>query len=185
MPDNDIVATGFDDADLGVPSRLPPRQLTVRAPLVTDAAGAGMTHHAIMTRLYRDHDADFPASEEELVDIWHSKISDPRHHKIAVATLARRVVGMALVEPTGADDRGFGKPAREREIVFLAMLEEFYDQGVLQRMLDFVLPDATPAQIWVLRNDQRMRRFLRVNGFTLDGLSAVDSINVEYSRLVR
>lgn len=164
---------------------IPPRLLTVRAPLLTDAVGAGMAHHAIMSDIYAKADATFPASEEDLVNIWHEKIKDLRGRKIAVATSARRVVGMALVEPTGPDDRGFGKPARENEIVFLAMLEEFYDQSVLQRLFDFVLPDATPAQMWVQRNDQRMRRFLRVNGFTLDGLSAVDDIGIEYSRLVR
>lgn len=162
--------------------------IVVRAPMITDAVGAGMAHHLILEEMYASfpQEARLPVfSEEEMVAYWHDKITHLRGRKIALACSARRVVGMALLEPSPEDDRGLGTPARANELVCLHMLDEFYSQHVLQRMFDFVLPSAAPAQVWVWREDQRLRRFLRINGFVLDGLSIAESNGMEFSRLTR
>ncbi|MDO5746398.1 MAG: hypothetical protein Q4P66_01885 [Actinomycetaceae bacterium] len=160
--------------------------LIVRAPTITDAVGAGMAHHAILQELYGGLDKDIAvSSEEELVEYWHDKITHLRGRKIALACSSRRVVGIALLESSPEDDHGLGTPARVNELVCLHMLSDFYSQPVLQRMFDFVLPAAAPAQIWVWREDQRLRRFLRINGFILDGLSIAEDNGLEFSRLTR
>uniref|UniRef100_UPI0025906AF4 hypothetical protein n=1 Tax=uncultured Varibaculum sp. TaxID=413896 RepID=UPI0025906AF4 len=60
------------------------------------------------------------------------------------------------------------------DIAFFGIIREVYSPDIAQRLLDYVLDADTPAQAWVLRSDQVKRRFLRVNGFTMDGLSIVD-----------
>lgn len=162
----------------------------VRAPLMTDAVGAGIAHHHILIQGYMDVDngnvdtSAFP-SEEELVDMWHQKMSHPKGKKIAVALHSRRVIGMALLENSPCNDHGLGAPARPQTISFLATLKEYAHSTVLQRLFDFILPDALPAQAWVLRKDQYKRRFFRMNGFTLDGVSTFDDYHREISRLTR
>lgn len=93
---------------------------------------------------------------------------------------------MGLVKNTSRADRGMGPAGRDLELAFFGMTQAHYDQAALQRLFDFVLGPTTPAQIWVYRSNQRLRRFLRVNGFTLDGLSALDpDTSVLMSRMTR
>ena len=93
---------------------------------------------------------------------------------------------MAYVRKSSLNDHNLGPAPRDLDIAFFGVIEQFYSPQVAQRLLDYVLDHDTPAQIWVLRSDQLKRRFLRINGFTMDGLSLIDEESGQFiSRMTR
>ncbi|MBD3689972.1 hypothetical protein H8R18_02410 [Nanchangia anserum] len=164
--------------------------IIVRRPALTDAAGAGMAaaliarHHLgdrVDDAYWRDH------GEEAEVQRWHDIFLSPLHGtRIALALTHRRVVGICAMAPVGRNDRSGELAARERELFYFGVLPDFATDDLYQRLLDFVVADRGPVQAWVWRDDRTIRRFLRLNGFTLDGMSLSDpETGLEYSRLVR
>ena len=149
----------------------------VRTPTLVDAAGAAMAHHRILTETLGDQVPNNfwdKHSEEALLSYWHQQILQTKGRRIAFASRGRQVVGMAYVTPSPADDHQLGPAPRALDIAFLGIIHQYYSPDIAQRLLDYVLDSDAPAQAWVLRSDQVKRRFLRVNGFTMDGLSLVD-----------
>lgn len=152
--------------------------LTVRVPTLVDAARAGIAHQQILREVLANQ--TLPEhfwethSEEQLMQFWRCQILESKGARIAVLCRGRQIVGMVLIRESQANDHGMGNPARDLELRFLGIIEEFFSESDLQRLFDFVLHPATPAQTWVYRSNQRLRRFLRVNGFTLDGLSVIE-----------
>ena len=161
----------------------------VRTPTLVDAAGAAMAHHRILSETIGDQvPEDFweKHSEEALLSYWHQQILQTKGRKIAFASRGRQVVGMAYVTPSPPNDHQLGPAPRALDIAFFGIIRQFYSPDLAQRLLDYVLDPDTPAQAWVLRSDQVKRRFLRVNGFTLDGLSLIDEDSGEtISRMTR
>lgn len=149
----------------------------VRTPTLVDAAGAGMAHRQILIETMGNQAPETfwkKYSEEALLSYWHQQILQTKGRRIAFASRGRQVVGMAYVTPSPANDHQLGPAPRNLDIAFLGIMRQFYSPDIAQRLLDYVLDPATPAQAWVLRSDQVKRRFLRVNGFMLDGLSLID-----------
>ena len=161
----------------------------VRTPTLVDAAGAAMAHRQILTETL---DAKAPDSfwdkhtEEKLLAYWHEQVLQTKGRRIAFASRGRQVVGMAYVRPAPQNDHQLGRAPRNLDIAFFGILRQAYSTDIAQRLLDYVLDADTPAQAWVLRSDQEKRRFLRVNGFTMDGLSVVDEDSEQMiSRMTR
>lgn len=161
----------------------------VRTPTLVDAAGAAMAHRRILTETISSQVPQSyweKHSEEALLEYWHQQILQTKGRKIAFASRGRQVVGMAYVTASPDNDHQVGPAPRALDIAFFGIIREFYSQDLAQRLLDYVLDADTPAQAWVLRSDQVKRRFLRVNGFTLDGLSLIDEESGEtISRMTR
>lgn len=162
----------------------------VRAPALTDAVGAGMAC-ALATR-QRLADRVAPEywqghTEETWVQYWHDLfLTRVDGRRVALAVAQRRIVGVCGVRPTGKHDRSGQVAARPVEVFAFEVLPEFADPDLYQRLFDFVIPDLRPAQAWVWRDNQELRRFFRMNGFTLDGLRHTDpDSGLEYARLVR
>lgn len=162
----------------------------VRQPQVTDAAGTGMAY-ALLEHERHDGRVDErywqTHTEEGAVEYWHKVFRQRvQGRRIAVAVTHRRVVGVCGLELAGRTDR-FGSPtARQHELFAMWALSEYATHDVYQRMFDFVVPHLAPCQCWVWREDQALRRFLRMNGFTLDGMTHEDPTSgIVYSRLVR
>ncbi len=91
------------------------------------------------------------------------------------AVLAERVgqvVGIAFA----AGGRAIGEwPAvRDHELWLLYVLAAHHGTGVGQALLDAVVPPGSPAQLWVLEDNPRARRFYERNGFLPDGARHVD-----------
>lgn len=161
----------------------------VRTPTLVDAAGAAMAHRQILTETL---DTKAPDSfwdkhtEEKLLAYWHEQVLQTKGRRIAFASRGRQVVGMAYVRPAPQNDHQLGRAPRNLDIAFFGILRQAYSTDIAQRLLDYVLDADTPAQAWVLRSDQEKRRFLRVNGFTMDGLSVVDEDSEQViSRMTR
>ena len=149
----------------------------VRTPTLVDAAGAAMAHHRILTETIGSQAPETfweKHTEEALLSYWHQQILQTKGRRIAFALRGRQVVGMAYVTPSPQDDHQLGPAPRNLDIAFFGIIRGAYSPDIAQRLLDFVLDAGTPAQTWVLRSDQVKRRFLRVNGFTMDGLSIVE-----------
>ena len=161
----------------------------VRTPTLVDAAGAAMAHRRILTETISTQVPQSyweKHSEEALLGYWHQQILQTKGRKIAFASRGRQVVGMAYVTASPDNDHQLGPAPSALDIAFFGIIREFYSQDLAQRLLDYVLDPDTPAQAWVLRSDQVKRRFLRVNGFTLDGLSLIDEESGEtISRMTR
>ncbi|WP_122821089.1 hypothetical protein [Varibaculum vaginae] len=161
----------------------------VRTPTLVDAAGAAMAHHRILIETIGSQAPDSfwqHHSEEALLSYWHQQILQTKGRRIAFASRGRQVVGMAYVTASPENDHQLGPAPRALDIAFFGIIRQFYSPDLAQRLLDYVLDADTPAQAWVLRSDQVKRRFLRVNGFTLDGLSLIDEESGEtISRMTR
>lgn len=161
----------------------------VRTPTLVDAAGAAMAHRQILTETLGTKAPDsFWAkhTEEKLLAYWHEQVLQTKGRRIAFASRGRQVVGMAYVRPAPQNDHQLGPAPRNLDIAFFGILRQAYSTDIAQRLLDYVLDADTPAQAWVLRSDQEKRRFLRVNGFTMDGLSVVDEDSEQMiSRMTR
>lgn len=146
----------------------------LRVPTLTDAVGAGLAHYAFLRSQYPQAQPDYwqTCTEESLVEFWHDAISHQElGTRMAIATKARRVVGVALLRPADSNDRGTGRPARNSALEVLGVIPEYQGGDIEQRLLDFVLPFAQPAQTWVDHDDRERREFFRRNGFTMDGLT--------------
>lgn len=161
----------------------------VRTPTLVDAAGAAMAHRQILTETLGTKALDSfwdTHTEEHLLAYWHQQILQTKGRRIAFASRGRQVVGMAYVTPSPQSDHQLGRAPRNLDIAFFGIIRSAYSADIAQRLLDFVLDADTPAQAWVLRSDQEKRRFLRVNGFTMDGLSIVDDDSGQvFSRMTR
>lgn len=161
----------------------------VRTPTLVDAAGAAMAHYQILTETIGHAALESfweKYTEEALVSYWHEQILQTKGRAIAFASRGRQVVGMAYVRKSSLNDHNLGPAPRDLDIAFFGVIEQFYSPQVAQRLLDYVLDHDTPAQIWVLRSDQLKRRFLRINGFTMDGLSLIDEESGQFiSRMTR
>lgn len=162
----------------------------VRAPSLTDAAGAGMASALIDRQRLTERvpDAYWQAhTEESAVAYWHDIFATRvQGRRIALGVTHRRVVGLCALAPTGRNDRSGQLAARPEEIFYFAALDDYAGPDLYQRLFDFCVPDLRPLQAWVWREDQAVRRFLRMNGFTLDGMSVRDANSgLDYSRMVR
>ena len=161
----------------------------VRTPTLVDAAGAAMAHRQILTETLDPKAPDSfwdKHTEEKLLAYWHEQVLQTKGRRIAFASRGRQVVGMAYVRPAPQNDHQLGRAPRNLDIAFFGILRQAYSTDIAQRLLDYVLDADTPAQAWVLRSDQEKRRFLRVNGFTMDGLSVVDEDSEQMiSRMTR
>lgn len=163
--------------------------ILLRVPTLTDAVGCGLAHWAYLHSEYPNAPTSYweVCTEESLVEFWHDAITHQElGTRLAIATKARRVVGVALLRPSQENDRGTGRPARNSTLEVLGVIPEYQGADVEQRLLDFVLPMAQPAQIWIRHEDEETRAFYRRNGFTMDGLTVVDSgTGATLTRLVK
>ncbi|WP_245807218.1 GNAT family N-acetyltransferase [Krasilnikoviella flava] len=89
-----------------------------------------------------------------------------------VAESGGQVVGVAF----GSVGRKIGthEPVRDRELWLLYVLEAHHGTGTGQALLDTALPPESPAQLWVVEENPRARRFYERNGFVPDGARFVD-----------
>lgn len=103
---------------------------------------------------------------------------------VTVAESGGRIIGIALTNP--ARELGGHHPVRALELSCLYVISAHHGSGAGQALLDAVLPDASPAQLWVAEHNPRARRFYARNGFTPDGARFTDeNLALEEIRLVR
>lgn len=135
-----------------------------------DAEAAGAMHFASFVETYSDlADAAFweRATSERSIENWRRMLAAD-----VPATLAEvdgAVVGLAIVAPAVA--RGETAPVREQELTNLYVLAAHQGAGIGRALLEAVLPQGAPAQLWVARGNPRAARFYEREGFSADGAS--------------
>jgi ribosomal protein S18 acetylase RimI-like enzyme len=84
-------------------------------------------------------------------------------------------VGFATSGKASGPDAEHGfPPARPLKLFTIYLLASAHGSGLGQQMLDAVLGDS-PAQLWVLRGNERAISFYRRNGFIADGAEFADA----------
>ncbi|MFB9745275.1 GNAT family N-acetyltransferase [Pseudonocardia sulfidoxydans] len=98
--------------------------------------------------------------------------SDPPPGRLVVATVDGEVVGFACAGDAHAAEQGF-PAARPLHLYAIYVLAAHLGSGLGQALLDEVL-DGAPAQLWVLRGNDRAIAFYTRNGFAADGVEFTD-----------
>ena len=78
------------------------------------------------------------------------------------------VLGFAAAGPARQNPTS-GPPVRERELWSIYVRASEYGSGLADRLLDAVLPQLAPAELWVFEANDRARRFYERHGFSRDG----------------
>lgn len=107
--------------------------------------------------------------------MWESILSlEPLPGAIAVAERGDRVVGFAFAGSADHPDATKGlMPARGLHLYSIYILTNEQGTGVGRPLLEAVLDDH-PAQLWVLKGNDRARAFYEHHGFQEDGAEFVD-----------
>lgn len=139
-----------------------------------DAAGIAAVQHTSWRETYEGVvPAEFWAANplSSLVARWQGWLDAGATAPVAV--VAGAVVGFAFVG--ASQERGDVAPVRERQLFTLYVLASWHGSGIGQQLLDAVLPDAAPAELWVAADNPRARRFYERNGFAPDGATIADA----------
>jgi ribosomal protein S18 acetylase RimI-like enzyme len=130
-------------------------------------------------------------SEEAYVrrsEFWGRYLAmDPRPGRMVVAERDGVVVGFANSGNAREPDAEHGfVPARQLHLFSIYLLASAHGSKLGQMMLDAVLEE-NPAQLWVLRGNDRAIAFYARNGFVADGIEFIDSgdANLVELRMIR
>lgn len=158
-----------------------PAATIVRPGEPADAAGIARVHVDSWRETYAGVVDDRFFSEDAFarrLDMWARYLAmDPRPGRLAVAVRQGRVVGFANAGDAVGPDAEHGVPvARPLHLFSLYLLADAHGTGVGRALLGAVIGDE-PAQLWVLRGNDRAIAFYRRNGFAFDGAAASDASN--------
>lgn len=108
--------------------------------------------------------------------MWTSILAlDPAAGVVAVAIRDGEVVGFAFAGPATHPDATKGlMPAREWHLYSIYLLSDLHGTGLGRALLEMVVEDR-PAQLWVVKENERARAFYERRGFQLDGSEFVDA----------
>ncbi len=151
----------------------------VRDALASDADDIARVHVDAWRETYSGVFAEHHFSEDALIrrkQFWSEHLAlTPRPRRMVVARRGGVTVGFATSgEASGPDaEHGF-PPARPLQLFTIYLLASAHGSGLGQKMLDAVLGES-PAQLWVLRGNERAISFYRRNGFIADGAEFADA----------
>ncbi len=150
----------------------------VRGAVAADAEDVARVHVEAWRETYSGILADHHFSDEALSrrkQFWTRYLSlEPRPGRMVVAERGGVRVGFANAgEARGPDaEHGF-PPARSLHLFSIYLLAAAHGSGLGQSMLEAVLQN-DPAQLWVLRGNDRAIAFYERNGFAVDGVEFID-----------
>jgi len=152
-------------------------ELGVREAVASDADGVARVHVEAWRETYVGVLADHHFSETAFGrrrQFWTEYLLDrPRLGRMVVAECGGAVVGFANSgEARGPNaEHGFA-PVHPVHLFSIYLLASAHGSGLGQSMLNAVLGDE-PAQLWVLRGNERAIAFYARNGFVADGTKFV------------
>ena len=153
-------------------------RVSVREAEASDAEGIARVHVDAWRETYSGVLAGHHFSEEAFSrrkQFWTGYLSRaPGPGRTVVAERGGSPVGFANSgEARGPDaEHGF-PPVRSLHLFSIYLLAAAHGSGLGQSMLDAVLRD-DPAQLWVLRGNDRAIAFYERNGFVADGIEFVE-----------
>lgn len=147
--------------------------MIIREATADDVTGIARVHIDSSREAYAGLLDDWWFSDEAYarrLDFWTGFVAeDPRPGRLAVAVDGEVIVGFANAGPaTGPDAERGSPPARPLHLFTIYLMASAHGTSLGQGLLDAVIGDE-PAQLWVVRGNDRAIRFYRRNRFDFDG----------------
>jgi ribosomal protein S18 acetylase RimI-like enzyme len=153
-------------------------EVRIRDAKATDAGAIAEIHVAAWRAAYRGVMPDdylAALSVEKRTAMWQTTIAKAGPAKLAVAELDGRLAGFCLFGPTRDD-----APSDIAEIYAVNVHPEFWRQGAGQSLCEHAVREAAAREhsavtLWVLKENDRARRFYERLGFAFDGTEKTDT----------
>ncbi|NNC11453.1 GNAT family N-acetyltransferase [Planctomonas sp. JC2975] len=150
----------------------------IRDAVPADAEAIARVHVDTWRETYSGVLAERYFSEEAYQDrplMWTGYLSlRPRPGRLSVAVHDGRIVGFANAADSALPAASHGiPPARPLHLFAIYVRAAVYGTGTGRALLDAVIGD-DPAQLWVLRGNERAIAFYERNGFAFDGVEYRD-----------
>lgn len=144
----------------------------LRQPSPADAERLGLMHYTS----WRDAYASFlppeffgEATERRWISSWITTLQTPRPGSTTWMGLRDdEILGFATVGPARENPTA-GAPVRDRELWSIYVRASEYGSGLADQLLEAVLPERAPAELWVFEANDRARRFYSRHDFKPDG----------------
>lgn len=144
----------------------------LRQPSPADGERIGRMHYAS----WHDAYASFlppgfwgEATERRWVSSWADRMRSPDPDTLTwVAVRDGEVLGFATAGPARQNPTA-GAPVRDRELWSIYVRASEYGSGLADRLLEAVLPQQAPAELWAFEANERALRFYARHGFKPDG----------------
>ena len=144
----------------------------LRPPSPADGERLARMHYAS----WRDAYASFlpaqfwgEATERRWISRWNASLESPRPGSVTwVAVRDGEILGFATAGPARQNPSA-GAPVRDRELWSIYVRASEYGSGLADRLMEAVLPQRAPAELWVFEANDRARRFYSRHGFAPDG----------------
>jgi GNAT superfamily N-acetyltransferase len=107
------------------------------------------------------------ATEQRWVNSWVKNLQAPEP-VTWIAARGREILGFATAGPARPNPTA-GDPVRDRELWSIYVRAGEYGSGLADRLMETVLPQRAPAELWVFEANDRARRFYARQGFAPDG----------------
>jgi GNAT superfamily N-acetyltransferase len=108
-------------------------------------------------------------TEQRWIDSWTKDLQSPHPGSDTWIALGEgQILGFATVGLTRPNPTA-GTRARERELWSIYVRASEYGSGLADRLLETVLPQHAPAELWVFEANERARRFYSRRDFEPDG----------------
>lgn len=164
-----------------------PNSFRLRPATSADAKACARAHHAAWQETYTQL---LPASHwdtdtvERRTARWKRLLEANSPVTVTVAGVEGDITGFAVAGPSRP--RGDHAPLRPLELQSLYVLAEHHGSGIGQALLEAVLPEGAPAELWMADPNPRAQRFYERNGFRTDGARFIDeTLGLAEARLVR
>jgi len=163
---------------------------TIRTPVAADAPAIARVHIDTWRETYSGHMTDSYFDEDSYrrrLEMWtHVLGPQGRPGARVVAERDGEIVGFATAGSSDSNDARNGhEPVRDLHLYAVYLLAREHGRGLGQQMVDAVV-GSQPAQLWVMRGNDRAIAFYRRNGFEFDGVEvARDDLGVVELRMVR
>lgn len=138
-----------------------------------DAPGCAFVHHTAWVETYSELLPPTYWEQDTLsrrTTGWQRRLDGGT--AVTVAEAGGQIIGFAMTTP--ARTIGAHEPVRDVELSSLYVLAAHHGRGAGQALLDAVLLPEASAQLWVLEENPRARRFYERNGFTADGARCLE-----------
>ena len=150
--------------------------IIIRKVLIEEAYDYAVNHIACWQDAYKgiipdDYLKNMPAQLEKRAEWNRQTLSDPGDCEYQCATYDDEMIGRLVYSKCRDEDK---YETNSGEIHAIYLLATYWDKGYGKQMMDFAINELTKAGykeviVWVLKDNNRARRFYEKYGFVLDG----------------
>jgi GNAT superfamily N-acetyltransferase len=125
------------------------------------------------------------ATEQRWINSWVKDLQAAEPESTTwIALRGSEILGFATVGPARQNPTA-GTPVRDRELWSIYVRASEYGSGLADGLLETVLPQGAPAELWVFEANDRARRFYSRRGFEPDGARHVFGLELGHQAEIR